>query len=99
MKNGFTEDRSHIRPSGILLEVCLAAHLSEFLGWTPANVKLLLTPLQSRGNSRLISVTPAEHNVPRRVSSAEPAGERRVRERVLTTPFGVLDHDLGGHPV
>ncbi len=26
---------SHIRPSGFLLEVCLAAHLSEFLGWTP----------------------------------------------------------------
>ena len=35
--------------------MCLAAHLSEFLGWTPANVKLLLPPRQSRGNSRLIS--------------------------------------------
>jgi IS5 family transposase len=28
----------------------LAAHLSESLGWTPANVKLLLPPRQSRGN-------------------------------------------------
>jgi hypothetical protein len=32
----------------------LAAHLSEFLGWTPANVKLLLPPRQSRGISRYI---------------------------------------------
>jgi hypothetical protein len=36
--------------------VCLAAHLSEFLGWTPANVKLLLPPRQSRGNSHWISL-------------------------------------------
>ena len=35
--------------------MCLAAHLSEFLGWTPGNVKLLLPPRQSRGNSRCIS--------------------------------------------
>ena len=35
--------------------MCLAAHLSEFLGWTPANVKLLLPPRQSRGNSHWIS--------------------------------------------
>ena len=34
--------------------MCLAAHLSEFLGWTPVNVKLLLPPRQSRGNSHLI---------------------------------------------
>ena len=34
--------------------MCLAAHLSEFLGWTPVNVKLLLPPRQSRENSRLI---------------------------------------------
>jgi hypothetical protein len=31
----------------------LAAHLLEFLGWTPENVKLLLPPRQSRGNSLL----------------------------------------------
>src|SRR5208283_4409174 len=36
----------------ILLDVCLAAHVLEFLGWTPVNVKLLLPPRQSRGNSR-----------------------------------------------
>lgn len=53
----------------------------------------------TRADVAYFSVTQAEHNVPRRVSSAEPAGERRVRERVLTTLFGVLDHDLGGHPV
>jgi len=34
----------------------LAAHLSEFLGWTPANVKLLLPPRQSRGISRYIRI-------------------------------------------
>jgi len=34
----------------------LAAHLSEFLGWTPVNVKLLLPPRQSRGISLCISV-------------------------------------------
>jgi hypothetical protein len=45
------------------------------------------------------SVTQAEHTVPRRVSSTEPADERRVREKVLTALFGFLDHDLGGHPV
>ena len=33
----------------------LGGSLSEFLGWTPANVKLLLPPRQSRGNSRYIS--------------------------------------------
>src|SRR5208283_1007100 len=38
----------------ILLDVCLAAHVLEFLGWTPVNVKLLLPPRQSRGNSRYI---------------------------------------------
>jgi len=32
----------------------LGGSLSEFLGWTPANVKLLLPPRQSRGNSRYI---------------------------------------------
>ena len=35
--------------------MCLAAHLSEFLGWTPVNVNLLLPPRQSRGISRRIS--------------------------------------------
>ena len=40
--------------------MCLAAHLSEFLGWTPVNVKLLLPPRQSRGNSHLISVKTAK---------------------------------------
>lgn len=34
-----------------LLLVCLADHDLEFLGWTPANVKLLLPPRQSRGAS------------------------------------------------
>jgi hypothetical protein len=33
----------------------LGGSLSEFPGWTPANVKLLLPPRQSRGNSRCIS--------------------------------------------
>jgi DNA topoisomerase IB len=33
----------------------LAAHDLEFPGWTPENVKLLLPPRQSRGNSRLDS--------------------------------------------
>jgi hypothetical protein len=32
----------------------LAAHVLEFLGWTPVNVKLLLPPRQSRGNSPYI---------------------------------------------
>jgi diguanylate cyclase (GGDEF)-like protein len=35
--------------------VCLAAHVSEFLGWTPVTVKLLLPPRQSRGVSRWTS--------------------------------------------
>ena len=43
---------SHTRPSGILLELCLAAHLSESSGWIPANVKPLLPPPAEPGNSR-----------------------------------------------
>src|ERR1700724_1224946 len=31
--------------------VCLAAHVREFLRWTPVSVKLLLPPRQSRGVS------------------------------------------------
>ena len=36
---------------GFLLFVCLAAHVLEFLRWTPGSVKLLLPPRQSRGAS------------------------------------------------
>ena len=31
--------------------MCLAAHVLEFLRWTPGSVKLLLPPRQSRGAS------------------------------------------------
>jgi hypothetical protein len=31
--------------------VCFAAHVLEFLGWTPVSVKLFIPPRQSRGNS------------------------------------------------
>jgi hypothetical protein len=44
----------HTRPAGILIRVRLAAHLSEFLGWITANVRLLLPSRQSRGDFRLI---------------------------------------------
>lgn len=36
---------------GFLLFVYLAAHVPEFLRWTPLSVKLLLPPRQSRGAS------------------------------------------------
>jgi len=34
--------------------VCLAAHDRKFRRWTPGNVKLLLPPRQSRGNSHFV---------------------------------------------
>ena len=56
--------------------MCLAAHLSEFLGWTPANVKLLLPPRQSRGNSRLISFLGGWFSLSRRFrAQSEPYGQ------------------------
>src|SRR5260370_36711396 len=36
----------------ILLDGCLAAHLSAFLEWTPENARLLLPPAHSGGNAR-----------------------------------------------
>ena len=43
--------RLSIPPIAKLLFVCLAAHVREFLRWTPVSVKLLLPPRQSRGLS------------------------------------------------
>uniref|UniRef100_UPI0025F7F451 type I-G CRISPR-associated protein Cas8g1/Csx17 n=1 Tax=uncultured Thiodictyon sp. TaxID=1846217 RepID=UPI0025F7F451 len=44
-----------VRPSGFSSVACLAAHNAEFPGWTPGNVKLLLSPRQSRGISHFIN--------------------------------------------
>jgi hypothetical protein len=43
--------RLSIPPIAKLLFVSLAAHVREFLRWTPVSVKLLLPPRQSRGLS------------------------------------------------
>ena len=82
---------SHIRPSGILLEVCLAAHLSESRGWTPANVKLLLPPRHGRGISRLIRVA---NGASRNTTKVQFVFERRklILSRIDCRPTQRNDH-------
>src|ERR1019366_444084 len=53
----------------ILLDVCLAAHLLELLGWTSENVKLLQPPRQGRGTPHWIRVPAAKNSGTKREAS------------------------------